>query len=139
MFEKAKWIASGSYGARIQTRYSDEIGELAETINDEHFQLCLDTGHGWIRGTTPGDAVRMAGKTLKVLHVHDNVQLPDPHLVPGMGTIDWDDFMAALRETEFDGVLSLECELDEFFPDLDLDIRFEKLKAVAADLLNKIS
>ena len=32
--EKAKRIASGSYGARIQTRYSDEIGELAEIINE---------------------------------------------------------------------------------------------------------
>ena len=32
--EKAKRIANGSYGVQIQTRYSDEIGELAETINE---------------------------------------------------------------------------------------------------------
>ena len=32
--EKAKRIASGSYGVRIQTRYDDEIGALAETINE---------------------------------------------------------------------------------------------------------
>jgi len=32
--EKAKRIASGSYGARIQTRYQDEIADLAETINE---------------------------------------------------------------------------------------------------------
>ena len=32
--EKAKGIASGSYGAQIQTPYSDEIGELADTINE---------------------------------------------------------------------------------------------------------
>ena len=32
--EKAKRIANGSYGSRIQTRYQDEIGELAETINE---------------------------------------------------------------------------------------------------------
>ncbi len=30
----AKRIASGSYGARIQKHHDDEIGELAETIND---------------------------------------------------------------------------------------------------------
>ena len=34
IIEKAKRIANGSYGARIQTRYSDEIGDLAETINE---------------------------------------------------------------------------------------------------------
>lgn len=32
--EKAKRIAGGSYGIQIQTKYNDEIGELAETIND---------------------------------------------------------------------------------------------------------
>ena len=32
--EKAKRISGGSYGAQIQTRYQDEIGELAETINE---------------------------------------------------------------------------------------------------------
>lgn len=32
--EKAKWIANGSYGAQIQTKYDDEIGELAQIINE---------------------------------------------------------------------------------------------------------
>lgn len=32
--EKAKRIANGSYGAQIQTKYNDEIGELADTINE---------------------------------------------------------------------------------------------------------
>lgn len=32
--EKAKRIANGSYGVQIQTTYRDEVGELAETIND---------------------------------------------------------------------------------------------------------
>lgn len=32
--EKAKRIANGSYGTQIQTRYQDEIGELADTINE---------------------------------------------------------------------------------------------------------
>jgi len=32
--EKAKRIANGSYGTQIQTRYKDEIGDLADTINE---------------------------------------------------------------------------------------------------------
>lgn len=32
--EKAKRIANGGYGVQIQTRYGDEIGDLAETINE---------------------------------------------------------------------------------------------------------
>ncbi len=32
--EKARRIAGGSYGVQIQTKYADEIGELADTINE---------------------------------------------------------------------------------------------------------
>lgn len=32
--EKAKRIAGGTYGIQIKTRYNDEIGELADTINE---------------------------------------------------------------------------------------------------------
>ena len=34
IIEKAKRIASGSYGVQIQAKYRDEIGELAQTINE---------------------------------------------------------------------------------------------------------
>jgi signal transduction histidine kinase len=35
----AKRIAAGSYGVQIQKRYDDEIGELADTINDMSIQI----------------------------------------------------------------------------------------------------
>lgn len=37
--EKAKMITSGSYGIQIQTTYDDEIGELAETINEMSIKI----------------------------------------------------------------------------------------------------
>ena len=37
--EKAKRIASGSYGIQIQTKYDDEIGELADTVNEMSVQI----------------------------------------------------------------------------------------------------
>ena len=37
--EKAKRISAGSYGVQIQTRYADEIGELAQTINELSSQI----------------------------------------------------------------------------------------------------
>ncbi len=39
IIEKAKRIASGSYGIQIETKYDDEIGELAETINEMSVQI----------------------------------------------------------------------------------------------------
>ncbi len=37
--EKAKLITGGSYGIQIEKRYDDEIGELADTINEMSFQI----------------------------------------------------------------------------------------------------
>ena len=37
--EKAKRIAGGTYGIKIQTKYNDEIGELAKTINELSAQI----------------------------------------------------------------------------------------------------
>ena len=34
IIDKSKRIANGTYGVQIQTRYADEIGELADTINE---------------------------------------------------------------------------------------------------------
>ena len=39
VIEKAKRITSGSYGIQIQTRYNDDIGELADTINEMSIQI----------------------------------------------------------------------------------------------------
>ena len=39
IIQKAKQITSGSYGMQIQTKYDDEIGELAQTINEMSAQI----------------------------------------------------------------------------------------------------
>ena len=39
IIDKAKRIASGSYGIQIQAQYDDEIGELAQTINEMSVQI----------------------------------------------------------------------------------------------------
>ena len=39
IIEKAKKISGGSYGIRIDKRYNDEVGELADTINEMSLRL----------------------------------------------------------------------------------------------------
>lgn len=39
IIEKAKRITNGSYGIQIQTRYDDEIGQLAQTINEMSLKI----------------------------------------------------------------------------------------------------
>ena len=86
-----------------------DILRLVKAINDDNFKACLDIGHvGYFEGMSAGDAVRLLGKELKTLHVHDTRPGMDIHLMPYFGIIDWSDFILALKEIEFDGVFSLE-------------------------------
>lgn len=39
IIEKAKRITSGSYGIQIQTKYDDEVGDLAQTINEMSLKI----------------------------------------------------------------------------------------------------
>ena len=81
---------------------------LIEETGDREVGFCLDTGHANILGEKLTYIIREAGSRLKVLHLHDNNGRQDQHLPPFEGTLDWNGFVAALREVNFSGVVSLE-------------------------------
>lgn len=95
------------------------IVDFIEEMNDASFAMCLDTGHANVceQWHSPAQAIRAYGQHIKVLHVHDNKGKRDEHLTPFYGTIGWKDFSAALRDTDFQGVLSLECAPGAKLPD----------------------
>lgn len=95
----------------------DDILRFVKAIDDEHFKICLDTGHVSVfPNLTPGDALRRLGEEVRVLHVHDNDGRFDRHWMPYYGVIDWADFGRAIREVKFQGVLSLEVSPPENMP-----------------------
>ena len=91
---------------RISTM--DRIAEAVAMVDHPNAGICLDTGHVNVFGQSLGDAVHAAGKYLRTLHVHDNDGKADRHLLPYLGTADWESFTAALADVGFDGVMSLE-------------------------------
>lgn len=87
----------------------EQILSFVQEIGDEHLQICFDTGHVAVfPGLSVGDEIRRLGDFIKVFHIHDNNGDRDAHLYPTKGIIDWTGFAAAVHETGFDGVLSLE-------------------------------
>ena len=119
---------------RISTM--DRIAEAVEMVGHPNAAICFDTGHTNVYGHDLGDAVRTAGKYLRTLHVHDNDGKADRHQLPWLGTADWNSFTAALAETGFDGVMSLETRgpVSKIMPDAVRDAA-EKLTYAAAKAL----
>ena len=109
--------------------------KLIRIMNDDNFKFCLDTGHAEVCGISPADAVRYAGKDLKALHVHDNDGKGDHHFVPGLGVIDWQAFIEALKEVEYDGVFSFENGFKNFIPNVNNDIKLKAFKAIVDGIL----
>ena len=117
----------------------EKILELAKTINDEHFQICLDTGHVSVfPGKSPADALRLMKDYVKTLHIHDNSGKGDEHKMPYSGIIDWDDFAAALKEIDFRGVISLECGPDRKLPDDAYEAMWKGFAQIAAAIGSKL-
>lgn len=92
---------------------ADEMADYIDTLNDDHFVACLDTGHAHLTGDTPANMARILGDKLETLHVHDNKGLSDQHVIPYHGNINWDEFCSVLKEIGYKGSFSFEA--DGFF------------------------
>ncbi|MBQ4087471.1 MAG: sugar phosphate isomerase/epimerase [Clostridia bacterium] len=89
----------------------EDILRFVKTMNDDHFKICLDTGHvNVFEDLSIGDSVRLMGDEIRALHIHDNKWSHDLHLMPYFGSINWAEFTQALKDINYQGVFSLETE-----------------------------
>ncbi len=95
---------------RFSLSTPEQILRLVEEINDDNFKICLDTGHVSVfrEEIDLAEEVRRLGDKIRVLHVHDNRNGIDLHLMPYYGIIDWNGFYEALKDIDYKGVFSLE-------------------------------
>ncbi|MEZ5825603.1 MAG: sugar phosphate isomerase/epimerase family protein [Geminicoccaceae bacterium] len=73
---------------------------LIERIDEPALMIHLDTYHMNIEEKGMADGIRTAGKHLKYIHLSES-----DRGVPGSANVNWEETMAALAETGFDGDL----------------------------------
>lgn len=98
------------YGLRlaIETPPYDYIIKLVDAINRPDVGTNLDTGHSFLQGNDPAMVARKFGKRLFTTHLQDNFGANDDHQPPGLGKINWESTLAALKEIGYQGPLMLE-------------------------------
>ena len=122
-------------GLPSATSSAEKLKCLLERLG-EGFCVCLDTGHAFYSAEDPAHFVRKLGKSLKVLHLHDNDGRLDLHIPPTFGYINWDNFCKALAEMQFGGAITLEVN---FPKEPELLMPFTRLQcAIARNLVEKI-
>jgi sugar phosphate isomerase/epimerase len=94
----------------IPNRLSDAV-TLAALIESElepgDAGICLDFGHAHMMGDV-ADAIETVAGHVIATHVHDNHGRDDEHLVPYLGTIDWDLALVTMRKIGYEGVYLME-------------------------------
>ena len=101
-------------GARIRDFFADpiEFKYQYDRLNTRYKTICVDTGHTheaesfWV--PPPEDMIRILGKDISILHLHDNSGHWDDHLLPGMGNIKWPAVFDALDDIGYRGVYNFE-------------------------------
>ena len=110
------------------------IAELVRRVGSEWFGWCCDTGHAHCLGYRPSVLRECAVAPLS-LHMHDNRAARDDHMIPGEGTIDWREFIEALRDVRYAGDCVLEAHEQSLeTPDDERDAVLTRLLAAARPL-----
>ncbi len=87
---------------------AEDLMEIADALHP-CAGICLDTGHAHIAGEDIPAFINRTGSLLIGTHIADNNGKEDQHLLPGFGTIRWEDVMKAFRTSGYRGFLNFEC------------------------------
>jgi sugar phosphate isomerase/epimerase len=94
----------------IPNRLSDPsslVSLLDDDLDGRNAGICLDFGHAHLMGDV-ADAVETVSEHLIATHIHDNHGREDEHLVPYMGSIDWDLALVTLQKIGYEGTYLME-------------------------------
>lgn len=81
---------------------------MLDALDDDYFLACVDVGHSNMVNADITPLIRGAGRRVQALHVHDNHVEYDEHLIPGMGSVDWNPVLQALADVDYSGDFTLE-------------------------------
>lgn len=93
----------------------EDLIEACDTLEAEGYRVgvCFDTGHCHLNKYYDYDvagSIRLLGKRIKMLHVHDNNRNGDSHNPPYAGSIKWPQVMEALADIGYEGYFNFELQ-----------------------------
>ncbi len=98
-------------GVHPGSRMAD-LAEIVGEVASPSVALAMDTGHAYLSAPDQRrlEATTLAaGRFLATTHVHDNNGRQDIHWPPGLGGIDWDEWVLDLDAIDYRGPILLEC------------------------------
>ncbi len=98
----------GIFAPKNEYRFGCDVDEVIRLADDLKLKITWDTGHANISGQDQYSSLMKVGSRLVNVHVNDNMASEDIHVLPFLGTVDWEGFTRALRDLHYQGSLNIE-------------------------------
>jgi len=86
---------------------SSLVSMIEQDLNADQAGICLDFGHAHLMGDV-ADTIEIAAEHVVATHVHDNKRRTDEHLVPYLGSINWDMALMTMQKIGYEGIYLME-------------------------------
>lgn len=96
------------------TKIKGYLEYIFDNIDLDNIGLCFDSGHYHAHFKDELDFDKYKNKIFAV-HLHDNDTTKDQHLMPFDGTLDWDKVLKKLKNSNYEGPITMElCYRNEY-------------------------
>lgn len=89
------------------TKIKGYLEYVIENIDNDNVGICFDSGHYHVHFNDELDFEKFKNRIFAV-HLHDNDQSDDLHLIPFDGTLNWGKVIRNLKECNYKGPITLE-------------------------------
>lgn len=109
-------------------RYINELGS-------DNFCACADLGHFALTEKdtkiSVADSIRILGKHLQVIHLHEVNMITDTHFIPYSfeNIMDWESIIQAFKDVKFTGIMNL--EVIRYLSNFPLDLYGEAMRRIS--------
>lgn len=113
-------------GVRVPHYLSNQenLIDLVDTIKESYDNVGIvwDFGHANMMSWNQTEALEKIGKRLIATHVQDNYGVVDNHLLPYLGTVEWEPIMKTLKKIGYKGAFAYEThKMTDRLPDPVVD------------------
>ena len=89
------------------TKIKGYLDYVIEKINNKNVGICFDSGHYHAHFDDDLDFNKFKNRIFAI-HLHDNDKSEDQHLIPFDGTLDWEKVIKNLKESNYNGPITME-------------------------------
>ena len=100
--------SASAWNPEYYLRTGREMLEFVRLAGIERLHICWDIGHANVQGRNQYDDITAMGKELRALHVQDNYGDADSHVMPLVGTTNFDQVLRGLTDAGYKGDFTFE-------------------------------